>query len=415
MATAQTGRGRNSVRLRRYNERLLLQVLRRFGEASKADLARRTHLTSTAIGSIIQSLEASELIVYTGRRTEGQRGQPATLIDLNPKGAFGIGVRLDRDSIETALLDFGGQILARRVHDRVLPSPAETLQLVLADIEAVLDVLTAEERERLTGIGVAQPFNLGAWLRELNLPNEDFRAWDEVDFAFELGEATGLPVLSENDGNAAAIAELFYGCGREFDDFLYLFMGPVIGCGIALNGDCLRGVSGNAGDIAVMPVPPGRLASAQAPAHKWDMLLSRASLNALARHLRYCGATVETHADLERHIRAHHPAVEEWVEDCIDALAPAVRAALCMLDVPVVVLDADVDGGLIGLLQRRLAQALADNAPEARGVPDLVRGSFGSDAGAVGAASLPMFFSFSPRAEILGSVTRSMEEMRDAD
>lgn len=415
MAIAQGGRGRNSARLRRYNERLLLQVLRRSGEASKAELARRTHLTSTAIGSIIQSLEESELIVYTGRRTEGQRGQPATLIDLNPKGAFGIGVRLDRDSIETALLDFGGNILARRVHDRTLPSPDEALALVLADIEAVLEAITPEERERLAGIGVAQPFNLGAWLKQLNLSQPDFRAWDEVDFAFELGEATGLPVFSENDGNAAAIAELFYGCGREYDDFLYVFMGPVIGCGVALNGDCLRGVTGNAGDIAVMPVPPGSLPSAQKPAGKWDLLLSRASLNALARHLRHSGAIVASHADLERHIRAHHPAVEEWVEDCIDALVPPLHSALCILDVPVIVFDADVDAGLIALLQRRLAAALAESVAEGRSVPELVRGSFGSDAGAVGAASLPMFFSFSPRAEILRNRGISMEEVRDAD
>lgn len=401
MEDPQVGRGRNSVRLRRYNERLLLQTLRRSGEASKADLARKTRLTSTAIGSIIQSLEQGDLIEFCGRRTEGQRGQPATLIRLNPKGAFGIGVRLDRLSIETALVDFGGEILARKVHDRALPPPQETLRLVQADIAEVLEVLSPAERQRLAGIGVAQPFNLGAWLKELDLPKPAFESWDEIDFPYELGDATGLPVFSENDGNAAAIAELFYGCGREYDDFIYLFLGPVIGCGIALDGDCLRGVSGNAGDIAVMPVPPSSLASARKPAGKWDLLLSRASLNALARHLRHAGALVASNADLARHIAAHHPAVEEWVEDCVDALAPALRSALCMLDVPLVVVDADVDAGLLDLVMRRLARSLADNAPEARGAPELIRGSFGSDAGAVGAASLPMFFSFSPRAEIL--------------
>jgi predicted NBD/HSP70 family sugar kinase len=391
---------------------LLLQTLRRSGEASKAELARRTRLTGTAIGSIIQSLAQSDLIVFTGR-TEGQRGQPATLIDLNPKGAFGIGVRLDRDSIETALVDFGGEILARRVHDRILPSPQETLALVQADIEAVLASLSPAEQERLAGIGVAQPFNLGAWLKELDLDNPDFHAWDEIDFPFELGEATGLPVFSENDGNAAAIAELFYGRGCEFDDFIYLFLGPVIGCGIALDGDCLRGVTGNAGDIAVMPVPPSRLASAPQPAGKWDLLLSRASLNALARHLRHAGETVNTHADLAGFIKTHHPAVEEWVEDCVDALTPALRSALCMLDVPLVVVDADVDAGLLDLLMRRLAHSLEETAPEARDTPELIRGSFGSDAGAIGAASLPMFFSFSPRAEILRSGSKYHEGSND--
>ncbi|MDV7395397.1 hypothetical protein RZS08_28685, partial [Arthrospira platensis SPKY1] len=56
------------------------------------------------------------------------------------------------------------------------------------------------------------------------------------------------------------------------------------------------------------------------------------------------------------------------------------------------------------------ARELRDTAPEARGVPDIVRGTFGSDAGAIGAASLPMFFNFSPRSEVLDSGNRVNEE-----
>jgi predicted NBD/HSP70 family sugar kinase len=141
------------------------------------------------------------------------------------------------------------------------------------------------------------------------------------------------------------------------------------------------------------------------------MLLSRASLNALSRHLRWSGEQVATHTDLEAFVRAAHPAVDEWLADCVDALAPALRSALCMLDVPVVVVDADVDAGLIDRLMRSLARELADTAPEARGVPQIVRGSFGSDAGAIGAASLPMFFNFSPRSEVLRSGARNQEEI----
>lgn len=414
MGQEQTTRAAGPMRLRRYNERLLLQLLRRIGEASKADLARRTHLTSTAVGTIIQALQDDDLITPTGRRTEGQRGQPATLIQINPKGAFGIGVRLDRDAIETALVDLGGDILARRVHNRILPSPQQTVDLVCADIAALLDGMQAPERSRIAGIGVAQPYNLGAWLRELDLAEPAFTAWDSFDFAAALGDRTGLPVFGENDGNAAAIAEIFYGCGRRYDDFIYVFLGPVIGCGVALDGTCLRGVTGNAGDIAVMPVTPSTLPSAPRPTGKWDMLLSRASLNALSRHLRWSGEQVATHTDLEAFVRAGHPAVDEWLVDCVDALAPALRSALCMLDVPVVVIDADVDGGLIDRLMQHLARELADTAPEARGVPQIVRGTFGTDAGAVGAASLPMFFSFSPRSQVLQRGARNQEENEHA-
>jgi predicted NBD/HSP70 family sugar kinase len=406
----QDGRGTSTMGLRRPNDRRLFQLLRRLGEASKAELARRTQLTSTAVGTIIQGLEHDGLVTPTGRRIEGQRGQPATLVSINPKGAFGIGVRLDRDAIETILVDLGGDIIGRRVHDCLLPAPAEALALVVQDITALLAALAPGERARIAGIGVAQPYNLGAWLGELGLDSPSFAEWDSFDFGAALEHEAGLPVYAENDGNAAAIAELFYGCGRKYDDFLYVFMGPAIGAGIALGGTCVRGVSGNAGDIAVMPVPASRLPSAPAPAGKWTMLLARASLNALVRHLRWHGERVDTHVDLGPFIRDGHPAVDEWLQDCVDALAPALRSAHCMLDVPVVVLDADVDFGLIDRLREALARELQDTAPEARGVPAIVRGTFGSDAGAIGAASLPMFFNFSPRSEVLDSGNRVNEE-----
>ncbi|MDR5827264.1 ROK family transcriptional regulator [Caballeronia sp. LP006] len=393
-----SGRGSNSANVRRYNERLLLQALRRTEPASKADLARHANLTSTAVGSIIESLGKAGLIEYTGRRIEGQRGQPAALIRLDPRGAFGIGVRLDRTGIETVLVNFAGDVLGRSAIDMVLPHPSVVLEIVRRDVEQMLALLSASERERLAGIGIAQPFNLGSWLRELGLPAENFRAWDETDFPDALSRALNLPVFSENDGNAAATAELFYGHGRTCDDFIYLFLGSAIGGGIAIDGDCLRGASGNAGDIGVIPVPPSRLPSAPQPAGQWDILLSRASLNALVRHLHYSGAAADNRVDLQACIEQRLPAVDEWIEDCIEALAPALRATLCVLDVPMVVIDSDIDGGLLDRLVARLRTTMTANAPEARGTPALVRGTFGPDAGAIGAATLPMFYNFSPRA-----------------
>lgn len=414
MAT-RAGQGRNSVNLRRYNERLVLQVLRRIGPASKADLARHTRLANSAIGSIVQSLQGGGLIKNGGRKLDGQRGQPATLLKLNPKGAFGIGVRLDRELIETLITDFNGEILARRVHRQLLPLPKQALKLVCADIPRLLRALTPIERTRLAGIGLAQPYNLGAWLRELGYARKNFAPWQAFDFASALSQATGMEVFSENDANAAVIAELLYGYGRRFEDFAYVFMGPVIGGGAVVAGECLRGPTGNACDIAVMPVPPGRLASALPARGAWDILLSRASLNALERHLRHHGIAIGPNvAELEPYLAQRHPAVLEWLDDCVDALAPVLRSIVCLLDTPVIVIDSDVDSGLIGELIERLKHRLQEQIPEARGVPELVRGSFASDAGAVGAACLSMYFSYSPSAELWLTGAESMEA-GDAD
>ena len=404
------GRGTNSVNLRLYNERTLLQRLRRAGEASKADLARWAQLTNTAVGSIVQSLEDAGLIETAGRRQEGQRGQPAGLYRINPQGAYGIGVRLDRTIIETVLIDLGGNILAREAHDLLLPHPDRALALVRKDVSRMVGMLDATQRRRLTGIGLAQPYNLGSWLRELDL-KADFRIWDDVDFGAMLSQAVQLPVFKENDGNAAAIAELFFGVGREESDFVYVFVGSALGAGVVMGGESMRGASGNAADLGLMPVPPSRLASAPVSDRRWDILLSRASLNALARHLRHHGVKVQGHADLQACIQTHRPEVREWVDDCLDALVPSLRASLAVLDLPAVVIDCDIDGGLVAELIARVEAGLHDIAPEARQVPRILRGSFRADAGAVGAASLPMFFNFSPRADVLrGRSHRRVQE-----
>jgi predicted NBD/HSP70 family sugar kinase len=405
VATAGPGRGTNSVNLRLYNERSLLQRLRRAGEASKADLARWAQLTNTAVGSIVQSLEESRLIEPAGRRQEGQRGQPAGLYRINPEGAYGIGVRLDRTSIETVMIDLGGKILARAAHDLLLPHPDRALALVHKDVSRMMATLDTAQRRRLMGVGLAQPYNLGSWLRELDL-KADFRIWDEVDFGAMLAQSVDQPVFKENDGNAAAIAELFFGIGREENDFLYIFIGAALGAGAVIGGESLRGPTGNAADLGLMPVPPSRLASAPVSDRRWDILLSRASLNALARHLRHHGITVRGHADLEACVKSGRSEVREWLDDCIDALVPSTRASLAVLDLPVVVIDCDIDSGLIDLLMKRLEEGLRAIAPEARQTPRIVRGSFRADAGAIGAASLPMFFNFSPRADVLRGRSR---------
>lgn len=397
----RVGRGSNSVQLRRYNERIVLQVLRRVDVASKADLARLARLTNAAIGGIIQELEAEGLIETLGKRHDGGRGQPATMLKLNACGAFGFGVRLDRTSIETVLVDFSNRVIGRRAHDMILPSPEKACELIARDITSLLELLDENQRSRITGVGLGMPFNLGSWLRELGLPGDTFQLWDDIDFEGLLEDALPFPVFSENDATAATIAELFYGVGRGCNDFLYLFVGPAIGGGIVVGGDCLRGVSGNAGHFAVMPVAASKLPSAPAPTGRSDLLITRASLAALGRHLAYVGFPTSSRTDLEQAVERGHPAVDEWLEDCVDALVTAIWSAHAVVDVPVLVIDADIDGGLIDKLIARLKPALAASAPEARRPPDVVRGTFGQDAGAIGAASLPMFFNFSPRASIL--------------
>ncbi|SKA12036.1 ROK family protein [Consotaella salsifontis] len=398
-ASAGLGQGSNSGQVRRFNERVILAALRRMGEASKADLARIASLTNNAAGVIVQELEKAGLVSTLGKR-RGGRGQPPTMLSLNPDGAYAIGIRLDRATIKTVLVDFTGAPIAQHVHTLDLPSPAETMGLLIADIGELLDHLPGR-RERLVGIGLATPYDLGAWLDRLSLPAPSFKQWEGFDIGTALGEATNLDVVVENDGTAGTIAELFYGHGRKLDDFLYVFIGPAIGGGVVSQGAYLRGAHGNAGDIGMMPVRPSSLPSAPPTDKTWDILLSRASVSSLVRHLRWSGHVVTGLDDLAEAASVAPAAVEEWIVDGCEALTPALLAACSVLDTTAAVVDGDLPLDITKRLVDRLEARMAAEAAELRPPPKLLLGRLGQDASAIGAATLPLHLNFSPHADIL--------------
>ena len=76
-------KGTNQVAIRGYNERLLLQLVRRHGEMTKAEATRATGLSANATSVIFRALEESGLVVR-GNRILGRIGQPSTPMRINP-------------------------------------------------------------------------------------------------------------------------------------------------------------------------------------------------------------------------------------------------------------------------------------------------------------------------------------------
>ncbi|MBV8401608.1 MAG: winged helix DNA-binding protein, partial [Acetobacteraceae bacterium] len=196
MSSTANGQGSNSAIVRQFNERVVLAALRRLGEASKADLARHVNLTQNATGQIIRELERENLVRTIGKRT-GLRGQPATLLRLDPKGAYAIGIKLGRRSLDSLLVDFSGDVLKTRRHEHSFPLPHEALRIIREDIAALRRAIPIGERNRLAGVGLAMPFNLGGWRRELDIQAEACAAWNRFDIAAELRAGLDIPVFVE--------------------------------------------------------------------------------------------------------------------------------------------------------------------------------------------------------------------------
>jgi hypothetical protein len=245
-------RGSNQEGVRQFNERVVLQALRAHGALAKADLARLTGLTAQTIGLITARLDEDQLLVREAP-VRGKVGQPSVPIGLNPDGAFAIGIKIGRRSADWLLVDFLGRVRQRLSIDYPFPDAAALLPAIEKNLYRLLDDL-GPLRRRVVGVGVAAPFQLGGWHRMLGLTEAQSDAWNHLDLAAEVQRMTELPVSFAKDTSAACVAELLQGRGRDLHSFLYLFMDTFVGGGLVIDSHLHRGLHGNAGAVASLPL-----------------------------------------------------------------------------------------------------------------------------------------------------------------
>lgn len=244
-------RGGDSIGLRAYNERLILSVLLRAEALSKAEIARETGLSSQSATVIVNRMLEEGLLIKRPK-VRGQVGQPSTPIAPNPDGAFSLGVKIGRRSVETVVVNLLGHIVDRKFDRYDAPLPAETMATAARLARESLDGLKPAARSRIVGAGVAIPDNLESWSDELGLPSTALSGWIDMDVEHYLSTATGLSVERYNDATAACAAEVIAGSAITTRSALYVFLGTFTGGGVVVNGHLYFGEQRNAGAIGSM-------------------------------------------------------------------------------------------------------------------------------------------------------------------
>jgi len=383
-------RGTNQVGMRQFNERVVLQALRVHGSTPKAELARLTGLTAQTIGLITARLDQDQLLTREAP-LRGRVGQPSVPMGLNPDGAFAVGIKIGRRSADWLLVDFTGRVRERLVLDYAFPDTAVLLPAIKTNLNRLLDGL-GPLRKRVVGVGVAAPFQIGGWHRMLGLTDDQSQAWNEIDLASAVQSLTELPVSFAKDTSAACVAELLQGRGRDIRSFLYLFMDTFVGGGLVLHSHLYRGLHGNAGAVASMPLQGASTGGDLPP-----QLISQASLWDLEQRFREHALDLMAAYD-DRALQAPWlPHTRGWIERAALALAQCIVAGTAFLDVEAVVMDGAMAPGLLRELWARTSEALsAYNWEGLHAQPRLELGSIGSDARALGGALLPLHASFAP-------------------
>ena len=388
-------RGSSQGGLRQYNERVVLQAIRLQGALPSADIARLTQLTPQTISLISKRLIEDGLLLR-GEPQRGRVGQPSVPLSLNPDGAFSIGIKVGRRSLDTLLVDFTGAPRERWSLDYPHADPAQVLAEINLRLKAVRRHLGSEKQGRVQGVGIAAPLAMGGWQQLLGLPPHVAEQWARFDLREAVQAASPWPVSLTKDTAAACVAELVAGQGRKVSSFLYIFVDTFIGGGLVLDGQWRPGSSGNAGAVGSLPLGLSRAAGSKraSSATPPEQLLGVASLLNLER--RYTAAGLEPHAAAdERALQAPwRPHTQAWLDESATAIAHAVNSAAGLLDLDGVIVDGSFGRPLLQALLDGLHTALQRYSWEGVSRPALLAGSIGSDARALGGALLPLHASF---------------------
>jgi predicted NBD/HSP70 family sugar kinase len=374
-------RGSNQAGMRAHNERLVLTLLRQHGALAKSDIARATGLSAQTVSVIMRALEAEGLLLR-GAPVRGRIGQPSVPMSLNPDGAYFLGLKIGRRSADLALVDVLGHIRALRRQLYPYPTPGAVRSFVAAALPAVTATLPAAARGRIGGMGVAMPFQLWDWVEAVGAPQAEMDAWRDCDIGADLQALAGLPVHVQNDATAACGAELVFGSGERFRDFLHFYVAFFIGGGLVLNGRLFVGRTGNAAGVGPMPVP--------GPDGQMRRLLSVASLSVLARAMEAAGRPAGFLWDDPADWQVPPAILDPWIAGAASGLAAAVLSAASLLEIEAVVVDGWMPPALRARLTRATEAAFA--GMDRAGLSPLVfrEGTVGSAARTLGAAAIPL-------------------------
>jgi glucokinase len=157
-------------------------------------------------------------------------------------------------------IDVGGTKIAGGVVDEkgviveelVVESPATDVAAIESAIEKLVSELRTRHLIEAVGVGAAGYIDRARSV-VMFAPN---LAWRDLDLKSDLERQHGIPVVVENDANAAAWGEFQYGAGHDVDDLLLVTVGTGVGGGLVLDGSLYRGAFGVGAEIGHMRVVP---------------------------------------------------------------------------------------------------------------------------------------------------------------
>ena len=239
--------------------------------------------------------------------------------------------------------NLGGQVLLEHHVDYAYPDTKFVIAEITKRTRSMIEAVPEDQRDRIIGLGIASPSNIGRNADLLGTPLEAAQAWRDLDLAGRLKAETGLEISVMNDGNAACWAELAALPSPRPANMAYFLISTFVGAGLIAQGALWEGPSGNSANLGSMLVTD----------RNGDQTFVHliASIFAFERRLRAAGREVPPGNPAEWDWDALEPLTTEWINDSARAIAKTITNTKAVMEFDLAVVD--------GIMPRAITERLA--------------------------------------------------------
>lgn len=233
------------------NRSMILNKIRTSAPISRAQIAKDTKLTPPTVSNNVKEL-IEQGFVKESELGESQGGRKPTMLLINQKAFYIIGVDVGPSAIKCVLTDLMGDILITKSTELMSSITNEKFLSLLKDI--IQEVLSEAppKIEKILGIGIAMhgvvDIESGTSLFAPNLGLTNIPIKKALEEEFE------LDVIVENDARAMALGEAWFGDHGEIDSMMAVNIGRGVGAGLVSKGDLYHGAHDIAGEIGHMTI-----------------------------------------------------------------------------------------------------------------------------------------------------------------
>lgn len=244
--TQNNNYGVNSLRQKQKNHGLVLKIIATGDAVSRTDISARIGLTKMAVTNIVSELIDQGFVAETDKLSNAAVGRNRVMLDISTGAPLVIGVYISRMSVSAVLTDLKLRLISKVEQQLSCESHSTLTDKLYYAIDRMIE--DAGGSDKILGVGVSSIGPVDS--RDSRILNpRGFFGISDYSFGKLISERYGLRVISNNDMNAAALAERLYGRGPAYTDFIYMGLTAGVGAGIVTQGQLFQNNSSFAGEL----------------------------------------------------------------------------------------------------------------------------------------------------------------------